>query len=169
MLLRFVQPLCRDMARTGIAVLAPHRIRAAAHAAFAKAREQMAGPVGWRSAGSHSPPAPPRIVPPAPPATVRRPLHDAKLGNLDDDPVGRRVEPRHPPSRLRVLHPEMPVPLAAWTGRTARARAGRASSPPPRSAPPARRCRSRPRGATVRARGHLRCSSTLPPSRSRCP
>ncbi len=99
------------------AILAAHGIRAAADTAFEQAREQVAGPVcaiepvgacGLRGLDDGA-----VFLRDLPLAVFnrlpQRIVDDAKLGDLRDDPVLRRVDPRHPLSRLRVLDAAQPV------------------------------------------------------------
>ena len=110
---------CRhDVVGAAIAALAAHRVRAAARAAFEQAGEQVAGPVG----GVHPVGAgvPRRrngggvflrkLSLPGLGGLPKLVVHDAKLGNLGQDPLLGRVDPRDPLAGGWVLHEALPVP-----------------------------------------------------------
>ena len=107
-----------DVVGAAVAILAAHGIGPAADTALEKAREQVAGPVGTVQPVGESSLCGlndgrvllrdlalavldrlPEIV-----------VDDTKLGDLRDDPVLRRVDPRDPLARLRVLDVAKPVP-----------------------------------------------------------
>ena len=107
-----------DVVGAAVAILPAHGIRAATGAALQQSREEVPGAVGAVQAigartarglddgrvfcGQFFLPVfhrPPEFI-----------VHDAELGNLGDNPLLTRIDPRNPLAGLRVLDVAQPVP-----------------------------------------------------------